>query len=211
VISRPLLRSDTDLYVNYVRFARAAFGVDYYVYAAGPAQWLLPPANLPRCLAAQANDFQAELPQIPKALRAATTKIFNAQLRFERDHPRPQRGGGVTLFGADASGGFAFGDATASQIEQGEDWGSGGGGSGGPGTPDSTLFSGIVPDGVATVTFYYPTGRPNGFSHRIFPPETLTMRVVNNVAVGKPMRSSLPPKIVWRSANGTIIKTITSL
>jgi len=166
VLERPIVRFNSNLYVDYIRFARAAFGVKYYVFVAG----LFSPF-----------------------VRACQTAV------------------GVHLFAASGMGGIGSGGRSAELIEQRGLWMSGsppGVGVEDNGTADSTLISGIVPDGVATVTFYYPAGKPNGFSHRILPAETLTMHVVNNVAVGKPMRSSLPPKMVWRAANGTTIKTI---
>jgi hypothetical protein len=165
VLQRPIVRFNSNLYVDYIRFARAAFGVKYYVFVAG----LFSPF-----------------------VRACQTAV------------------GVHLFAASAMGGVGTG-GSATLIEQRGLWVSGsppGVGVEDNARSDSTLISGIVPDGVATVTFYYPAGKPNGFSHRILPAEKLTMHVVNNVAVGKPMRSSLPPKMVWSAANGETIKTI---
>jgi hypothetical protein len=166
VLERPIVRFNSSLYVDYIRFARAAFGVRYYVFVAG----LFSPF-----------------------IRACQTEV------------------GVHLFGATPGGGIGSAGVGAALIEKSGIWLTGsppGVGTDGNSTPDSTLVSGIVPDGVATVTFYYPEGKPNGFSHRMFPAETLTMRVVNNVVVGKPMRSSLPPTMIWRAANGAVIRTI---
>jgi len=164
VLERPIVRFNSNLYVDYIRFARAAFGVRYYVFAAGPS-----------------------------ALRHACQAPI-----------------GVDLFGATAGGGMGSAASVALVKTRGL-WLTGsppGVGADGTGTADSTLISGIVPDGVATVTFYYPAGKPNGFSHRTLPAETLRMRAVNNVVVGKPMRNSLPPTMVWRAGNGTTIKTL---
>jgi hypothetical protein len=203
------------LYENDVRFARWAFGMGWYVYVAGPSQLRLEGlfADPARCLAARAAAFRRELPQIPAALRSSTARAFGADQRGERAHQtQPMPPNGVYLFagnaGAVVPAGASCGGATAAQVA-------------GQGMFDTSrivasgrpvcapkLISGIVPDGVATVTFYYPAGRPNFFSHRILPPQTLTMHVVNNVVVGEPTRNALPPRIVWRAAGGKIVKMI---
>jgi len=211
-LSPVFLSHETGLYVNYVRFARSAFGQRWYVWVAGPHQGLLPPANVGRCLAAQTADFQQELPSIPKALRAATTQMFNAHISDERRRdglsPRPP---GVTLFGFTGGGsGGGGGDATAAQIEQQGSWGSSSGGTGA--NPGLTLFWGVVPDGVATVTLHYPAGKIGGFSRRTGPAVTIKAHAVNNVVVVSVPRAGAQSTealtTTWRAANGTVIKTI---
>jgi hypothetical protein len=57
-------------------------------------------------------------------------------------------------------------------------------------------MSGVVPDGVASVTLGFPKA-------------SVTARVVDNVfVVREPRGDNPPPRIVWRSANGTVMKTI---
>jgi len=84
----------------------------------------------------------------------------------------------------------------------------------GPGTgadPARTLFAGVVPDGVATVTLHYPAGKLGGFSHRSGPALTATRHVVNNVVVISVERAGVQAiravTTTWRSADGATIKT----
>jgi len=94
-------------------------------------------------------------------------------------------------------GGGGIGGPTAAQLTR---YGSLGGSSseGGP-----TFIFGLVPNGVASVTLYFATRRP------------IKMRVVNNVFVADEPRATFPPRMfgqqrteVWRTVNGTTIKTI---
>jgi hypothetical protein len=107
-------------------------------------------------------------------------------------------------------GGTGGGGATAAEIEQGKDVGTGP-----PGSDTSATITMIVPDGVANVTLRYPAGRANGYSPKISPPFTITTDPVNNVVVvivprgaGGPIWA---PKMIWRAANGHIIKTFDRL
>lgn len=201
----------TNVFVNYIRFARSAFGVNWYVWVAGPPAGFLPPANETRCLAAQSADFRSELPSIPSAQRDATTQMFNVQLRQERSRDSPPlRPPGVGLYGLNpGGGGGGGGGATAAIIEQRGSWGSTSGGTGA--NPGLTRFNGLVPDGVATVTLHYPAGRVGGFSHRTAAAVTITAHAVNNVVVVSVPRAGAQAMNVttsWRAADGTIIKTI---
>jgi len=49
--------------------------------------------------------------------------------------------------------------------------------------PGVDTVHGIVPDGVAIVTLYYPAGKVGGFSRRTDPAVTIKAHVVNNVIV----------------------------
>jgi hypothetical protein len=203
---------EVDLYVNYIRLARSAFGRDWYVWVAGPPQGSLPPANENRCLAAEAADFRSELPSIPKALRAPTTQMFNVQLgaerRFDAHPPRPV---GVHLFGLNpGGGGGGGGGADAAEIAKQGMWGSSSGGTGA--NPGLTLFHGVVPDGVATVTLHYPAGKVGGFSRRTASAVTINAHAVNNVVVVSVPRAGAQAMgavtTTWRAADGTTITTI---
>jgi hypothetical protein len=202
---------EVDLYVNYIRLARSAFGRDWYVWVAGPPPGSLPPANENGCLAAQAADFRTELPSIPTALRAATTQVFNVQLRAERHFDaQPPRPVGVHLFGLNpGGGGGGGGGADAAEIARQGMWGSSSGGTGA--NPGLTLFDGVVPDGVATVTLHYSAGKVGGFSRRTASAVTITAHAVNNVVVVSVPRAGAQAMNVtttWRAADGATIKTI---
>ena len=162
-----ILASQTELYINSVRFARTAFGRDWYVWVAGPPSLL--PAG--RC----------------------------------------NRSVGVTLYGLGGrSGGGGTGGGTAAQIESRGMWISIGGGTGAD--PARTLFAGVLPDGVATVTLRYPAGKLGGFSHRSGPALTVTGHAVNNVLVISVERAGEQARVAvtttWRAANGTVINTL---
>jgi len=76
---------------------------------------------------------------------------------------------------------------------------------------DTSLVSGIVPDGVATVTLNYPAGRVGGYSHKTAPAASITADVVGNVVVMTIPRGGGNGRswttMTWRAANGTTIKT----
>ena len=74
----------------------------------------------------------------------------------------------------------------------------------------------IVPDGVASVTLRYPAGRASGYSAKISPPVTITTAPVDNMVVVSVPRSAgggpiWVPTMIWRAANGHIIKTFDRL
>lgn len=198
------------LYRNYVRFARAASGRKWWVWVSSGSVALLPPANVARCLAAQTAALRQELPGIPAALRAQTIQMLQAQLRAERRRDaQPPPPAGVTLFGLAASGiGGGGGGADAVQITRQGLWVSSGGGTGAD--PGRTLFAGVVPDGVASVTLHYPRGKLGGFSRRSGPAINSTAPVVNNVVVvaveraGQQSMTNLTA--TWRNSHGATIK-----
>lgn len=183
-----------DIYIRYIRRARWRFGAGYYIVPAGDVN---PTSPLPtRCSAEQRVALKRELPQIPKPLRAPTLALeprFLDQLHYSAT-PHP----GVCLLALNSGGG---GDVdcedTASSIEQGHSTSSGG--------PTGVgVVYGIVPDGVASVTFYYP-------GH--YPGHPVTALAISNVFIlhnpGQRLPNyGFPKKIVWRSAQGTVIKTI---
>ena len=108
-------------------------------------------------------------------------------------------------------GGVGGGGSTAAAIEQGQT-----AETGPPGSSTSATITMIVPDDVARVTLRYPAGRASGYSPKISPPFTVTTAAVNNLVVvgvprsagGGPIRK---PTMIWRAANGHIIKTFNRL
>jgi hypothetical protein len=94
------------------------------------------------------------------------------------------------------------GGPSANEIEQGQgDFGTDGIGGG-------AIVSALVPDGVASVALYYPANGSAGMNRRPF---TVTTRPVENVIVVKvprPAPDAFAQKMVWLSARGTTIKTI---
>jgi hypothetical protein len=98
-----------------------------------------------------------------------------------------------------------FGGATSTGIEHGRLLGTQGSG-------DSSVASGIVPDGVAKVSLSYAPSQPNAISPSRQRAVTVRTKPVSNVFVvavpRDPGSADLPKTIVWRSAKGSVIRTI---
>jgi hypothetical protein len=105
-------------------------------------------------------------------------------------------------------GGTGGGGGTAAAIEQDHD-----AGSGPPGSSTSATITIIVPDDVANVTLRYPAGRASGYSPKISPAFTITAAPVGNLVVVTLPRSNPLQQgtIIWRSADGRVIKTFDGL
>jgi hypothetical protein len=76
---------------------------------------------------------------------------------------------------------------------------------------DGSVWSYLVPDGVASVTAYYPAlGPTQGLRHRIAA-ATAHARVINNVAVwAMPHEAGdiFPTTITWNAAGGEVLRTV---
>jgi hypothetical protein len=108
-------------------------------------------------------------------------------------------------------GGTGGGGGDAERIEQGREVGTGP-----PGSSTSETITMVVPDSVAEVTLKYPAGRASGYSPKISPPFTITSAPVNNLLVVRVPRTGGPEGVegitmIWRAANGHIIKTFDRL
>ena len=198
-----------DLYVNDIRFAQAADGIRWYVWVAGSN--FRAPADVRRCLAAQMQNFRREEPHISASVRVVALRALQAQLAAERRiDKQPPSEVGVSLTGYAARFGGGGGGASATEIQSRGLWISQGGGTGAD--PGRTLFAGVLPDGVATVTVHYPAGRIGGFSHRRGPALTVTVPVINNVAVLAVERAGNQATgavaTTWRAQDGTVLKTL---
>ena len=113
--------------------------------------------------------------------------------------------------GGGATGGTGGGGAGARQIEHGETVETGP-----PGSSTSATVTMIVPDGVASVTLRYPAGRASGYSPEISPPFTVTTAAINNEVVVRVPRSGgggaiHQATVIWRAADGHVIKTFNRL
>jgi len=190
VIPNGSLPPAKDIYVRYIRRARWRFGAGYYIVPAGDVNAQAPPVR-PGCAAAQRRALQRELPQIPQRLRAPTLALERTFLAQTRYSSEPHEG--ICLLALNSTGG---GDvqcgSTATDIEQGHTTGTGGP----TGVP---VAYGVIPDGVATVTLRYGRNR-------------FTVHAIGNVWIlplhGRQPQYGFPDKIVWRSAAGTVIRTV---
>jgi hypothetical protein len=208
VLRRPGIRSDQprvphvngplypieaqDIYVRYVRRAQVKSGVSYYVIPA--ARLIQDPAFSARCRAAQVAVLRGELANIPSGDRASTLALQARWLALFARIGQPAAGVCLMAFAASGAGGGSC--TTVAQAEQG-----------GLQESNGSTFSGVVPDGVATVTVRYPAS--NGAA-----PLTFTSEVVGNVFAvripGLTLGGGPPPTVIWRSASGQTIKTIST-
>jgi hypothetical protein len=180
-------------YVHYIRLARVQNGISYYIE---PVSSLSSGSSLtPRCLIAVAAALRKELPRIPAPLRAPTLARFSEQSREAKVRSNQANQPGICLLmnGPKVSGGTC--GATASEIRSEGLLGFYG------------QVSGVVPDGVASVTLRYPAS--TGHSA-----ETITANVVENIFATS-RQSQLPlfrgherPTVTWRSALGRVIRTV---
>ena len=194
-VSAPLYPAGVQgVYVRYVRRAQVKAGISYYVIPAArldaDAMFVAP------CRAKQVAVLRSELRRVPAGERASTLTL---QARWLALFARAgQQGEGVCLMGfaAALAGGGGGACNTASEAEHGD-------------LTESTgsTYSGVVPDGVATVTVHYPAR--NGVAAT-----TLTSGVVGNVFAiripGLTLGGGPPPTVTWRSATGQVIKTIST-
>jgi hypothetical protein len=179
------------IYVHYIRLARVSDGMSYYIV---PAESVARKVFIPaRCYAAIIAAVRAELPQIPAKYRAPTLDLAERIVARDRLAARARTGPGVCLLMTGNAGTAGTCGATAAQLTS-------------VGLVSfSGSVSGVVPDGVATVTLRYPDG---GGRH----PKTVTASVVGNVfASATTMELRLPsPSMIWRSSTGAVLKTIPS-
>jgi hypothetical protein len=207
----------TEVYAQYERLAQTvalpatrsapAASISVYVVAAANVTGI---ASVPsRCDAEQTAALRGELPQIPSALRTPTLQLATQMLAERRSAVQKAEGIAVVAVSHDASGPRidAY-SATTTHFQQ-----TGAIGPAGVESGSSTVLSGVVPDGVASVTLQFPA-RLGGATPA--PPLSVTAHPVNNVFAVRLPRSFIPQafggttldSIEWRAANGTIIKTI---
>jgi hypothetical protein len=207
----------TGVYALYERLARTvalpasrsapAESVSVYVVAAADVTGA---ASVPsRCDAEQTAAVHGELPRIPSALRTPTLQLAARTLDQRRSTVQHAEGIAVVALSHDGSGPSidAYSATTGQFLQRGAishvGFRSGAG----------TVLSGVVPDGVASVTLHFPA-RFGGANPK--PPLSVTARPLENVFVVRVPRSFIPQafggttpdSIKWRTANGTVINTV---
>ena len=189
------------VYVRYIRLARVVNGVRYYIIPAARVGALAPPARvLNRCYSEEMRALRSQLVGVPASLRASTISfgaVLFGQTRTSRASDRIHEG--VFEFEFGPSGGGGGGGESPEMLEQ----------HGMLGT-DGPVLNGVVPSGVATVTLEFPA---SGHGKHRLPPLTVTTDVVGDVfAVSIPRVNGgdFPPKMIWRSALGNVIKTVST-
>jgi len=143
-----------------------------------------------RCLSEEADALRRQAkgdPAVHLAAALGAQRSFLAWQQYEARHPE---GICIAEMDRDGAGSLGCGSGVA-EIEEGM------AGLGRTGSPGPSLFSGIVPDGVASVVLELP--RHLG---------SVTARVLNNLFLAPvPQAVEAPARIVWRAADGSVIKT----
>jgi hypothetical protein len=147
-----------------------------------------------RCFALETTAVRRALPTMPRELCAPTWALTNAFIAYDRSlAARTSVDGICEITFLSGNGRSSSCGITVSQIRHGM-------------LPDQDngTFSGLVPDGVASVTlrFAASSGRP---AH------TATAAVHDNVysvhVAGLPSSGPVFPTVVWRDASGKVLKT----
>lgn len=189
---RPAALAGTpDVYAGHTRLALSADGVSYFIV---PARYDAA-ASLPsaRCFDLQRSALRAYLANITPSLRQPTLALQAGLIKVGRrlatDAPRST----ICLVTASGDSGGADCGITAAEIKRGV-----------PASYGQGTFSGIVPDGVASVTLRFRTA-PGSPAHSV------TGAVRGNVyAVHLANAPSVPviPTVIWRSADGHVLKVV---
>jgi len=183
------------IYVHYVRRAQYRYGGGYYLI---PAADVNAGRRVPaRCFTEQATAFRHELPQIPAPLKQRAARIDAESIAYQRY--RQQHPSGICLSHLNNQGGGGGGcGATLADTENHPGLGLSQGDS-----QSDSINAGIVPDGIASITYRYAKTRHS----RAF---TITVAVINNLVVYKTPRgaNSARVSLTLRAANGTVIRTL---
>jgi hypothetical protein len=150
---------------------------------------MVPPA---RCFALDEAALRRELPKIPPALRAPTMRLQAKLIASDRRliSTAPRNTVCVGTWSRHSSGQEC--GISAAAIRHGV-----------PPTDSQGVFSGVVPDGVASVTLRYRTAEGHAVS--------ATGTVIGNMYAIRGRQDFGPSPlltIVWRSAQGTVLKTV---
>ena len=198
-------------YVDYTRSVTSASGKSFYVGVARsvPYAYHLSAA----CLDLEHRELAKLLAGTSATLRSAALKEF-AQIRrsVERAPAVPTTPQDTLWFftkgpGGAGLGGGGGGTPAAYFLTHGMFMSSGGG------SRRSTI-SGLVPDGVASVTFQYPRVVSNGrwYKPTVYPSAyARTVRVEQNVLslrVPRGVGAAFPPRMVWRAHDGAVVRVI---
>lgn len=194
------------LYATSVRTLTAADGSRFTMYVARlDYRGLETP---PRCRTLARAELRRLVKGQPRALRTRALSLQQHAGRAPSGRSGPRDG--IFLFGRDAAGrvtgGGGGGDVTNFRTH-GAFNSMGGGGR-------SARLSGLVPDGVASVTFTFPkrVSRGRNYKPKVYARTvTRTVRVSENVVslrVPRDAPNALSVRMVWRAADGSILRVV---
>ncbi|MBV9604048.1 MAG: hypothetical protein JO027_03010 [Solirubrobacterales bacterium] len=192
-LANAVLAGIPDVYSGFIRRAFSVDGRSMYVVVAGFDRATSVPSDL--CFALQEQALERYLPKIPPGLRTPTTELQTGYIAWDQQLVAHTPRDGICLIEIGRSESSTSCGITAAQISLGV-----------TPTDDQGVYSGIVPDGVATVTLTFPAAHGH-------PARSVTGPAIGNVytiAAGlEPQQPVEPtPTVTWRSAHGALIKTI---
>ena len=206
---RLTLFGEGEVYVDYTRAVTAAGGQRFTIVVARSVR---PSFRISAsCLDAEHARLITLLRGKPRHLRSVALKEFGTLRHGQEQNSRaptvPEDG--IYLFTRDAHGGGGGGGGgdVKAFLSHGTFGSSGGAG-------NEALLSGLVPDGVASVTLEYPktVSRGRYYEPTVFPSAfTRTVRVQENVlAVHVPRNAgdAFPSRMVWRRADGSVLRVV---
>jgi hypothetical protein len=186
------LGSIPDVYRAFIRRAFSADGVSYYIV---PSRFDRAASTIPshRCLGLMAAAFNRYFPRIPASLRQPSREIQAALFAYWGSARWPRDVVCLVVVGGNGNGSSCGTGTGPNAIKAGFATDNS------LGTPLDT-FSGVVPDGVATVTLTFPP-----------PVHAVTTRVEGNVYAVHVDQSPRyahyhPPTVIWRSADGRVLQ-----
>ncbi|MGI8413989.1 MAG: hypothetical protein ACR2QA_16155 [Solirubrobacteraceae bacterium] len=189
------------IYVRFVRLARVAYGLRFYIAPVASGGELSA-----HCAAEAESKLRLALPTIPRRQRAGALSQGIALIQSSGPHEGILHIDSAT-HGRDGGASCCATPAAIEQIGQpGFQSASSRSCIGAASCDGTSILMAVIPDGVASVTYYFPASESSALTRRGL---TVTTRPVNNVlAVRVPIGAPFATKIIWRSANGMIIKAI---
>lgn len=176
--------SGETVFANYVRLAQHRFKWPFKVFPIANARWL----PSPHCVALEDTAVRASAVRAPARFRASVVRLTREQARANEYTAQHREAVCVTGY-SHSSFCAPFLEAQARGVVSVS----------ANGGPDAVTYA-LVPNGVAQITVRYPKQSPR----------TVTVPVVNNLAVWKNAREpeNLQPTVEWRAASGRVIRTI---
>lgn len=195
------------IYRQHVRIARSTSGRSYLVVAARNTNLYEPRPR--RCAVALRRRFGRLIADRPARFRRAARRILDGVIRREWTARNRGPREGVFLFDYGPDGGGSGGGGVGVRfIRRYGMFGS----SSASGQP--TVVSGLVPDGVATLTAVFPREVSRS---RYRPPKRYrrasrrTVDVQDNVVaftVPRPAFDAYPKRMIWRDADGRVVRVV---
>ena len=185
------LNAAAPVYAGYVRRAFSVAGTSYYVYVQRDTGAEYPSDH---CLTLEQNAVNRALPTMPASLRAPTRTLEARLVAYQRKlKARPRQD--TLCFAVQAqNGGSSECGATLAQIQNGF-----------IAAATAGAVSGIVPDGVASVTLDFSAG--GGYPTRSYT-ATVRSNVYTQRVPGAFAGSGGQPTAIWHAPDGHTLKVI---